>query len=220
MTLYEIQKILMELYNIECDLRIDDFLIGRRRFLELCADNPHALNPHWEESLIVLKSSDGFRAAVYVDPDIIDAIKAIDITSVRLSDKNIQGICHAIEATSHFLYFISCVAHEREMSYLELELQAEIDKFALLSFCLLRDLDNPMFGHIISTLFEKYTLVKGLAPEIEERYREASRFAARYCASLEERYVYPWFSGRKLLSELRKFYSLNHWSKISHIDNG
>lgn len=207
----------MRLYNVDCDYRIEDFLINKQKYAALCRANPTTLNPYSKESMIIIRSDDEIYIAIYIDPEIIKNLAKIDLNKFRLTEENIQDLCIAIEGVSHFLYFFVHAISKVELSRFELELQAEIDKFVILTLCLIGDCDNPLHGTIISRLFDRYTFLMGLKPEAKEIYRDASRMAARYCYSLRNRYIHPLLSGRELLDEVRDFYMLNHWSKISHI---
>ena len=47
----------------------------------------------------------------------------------RVTDDNLQDCCTALEGVSHFHYFVWSADRRRHVSLLELELQAEVDKY-------------------------------------------------------------------------------------------
>ena len=129
-----------------------------------------------------------------------------------LDDRNFTDFCLAVEGVSHFIYVALCAAGRRSVSALELELQAEVDKFAC---CVLlakpnRDLRRQLYGDV------------GYADDLDgderARYRTANAGANRYAAMLERRFV----RGERtdalpLLAELRNFYRMDLPDKLGHI---
>jgi hypothetical protein len=100
-----------------------------------------------------------------------------------------------VEETSHLLCLAWHVAQGRRVSRLLLELQAEVDRYALV-----RLRGGDPLRH-----FECFVWADDLEPADRERYEVAHRVAHRYCRGLSER-----FPGRcdlpGLLTELRGFY--------------
>jgi hypothetical protein len=101
---------------------------------------------------------------------------------------------------------------------LELELQAEIDKYVG-SWWLLRQQDPvrvPSELHYL--LFERAHVDAKLAGARSDLYREANQFAARFCRRLE-RQLNAQVARVQLetLAELRRFYRLSREHKVRHI---
>src|SRR5205823_13957481 len=102
---------------------------------------------------------------------------------------------------SHFIYAALCARAERPVTQLELELQAEVDKYVT---CLLQT-DFASSSALRRRLFVDCAYEPDLDRDEHERYRAANDNAARYAAWLEAEYVVP----RKIpemLGELRRFY--------------
>ncbi len=75
------------------------------------------------------------------------------------------------------------------MTQLELELQAEVDKYLTALFFLGLQNEGAVSTRLRQLLFGRYRLAEGLSAESAERYHEASRLANRYCGWLEARYL-------------------------------
>ena len=104
------------------------------------------------------------------------------------------------------------------MSLLELELQAEIDKYVS-SVWLLRSQDPGRFpAEVHRLLFERARVDRVLAAERWDLYREANRHAARFCRRLAHA-LHPsrCASARRVLAELRRFYRYSREAKLAHI---
>jgi hypothetical protein len=110
---------------------------------------------------------------VFIDPAVLRRMRP------SLSDATgLDAYCVATEGVSHFVYLAHRAAEERQVSLLELELQAEVDKFVHLA--------GKLTEHerLFEQLFERYALRDGLDDESSARYHTASRAAARFCHKL------------------------------------
>jgi hypothetical protein len=113
-----------------------------------------------------------------------------------------------IEGVSHFLVLSERARRELSTTQLELELQAEIDKFVLLSVLVEGD-----YGTLLALHRKLYDEVRYLHSDgtVEGlRYRLANRWAARYLFRLMERYPPERWRDR-----LRVFYHASPTEKIS-----
>ncbi len=165
------------------------------------------------EQLLIREGDDGVDLALYVDASVLAALSAHD-PGARLDDRNLGAFLYALEGVSHFVYTIVCAHAEREVSALELELQAEVDKYVT---CLLTsDADHATSRQWRHRLFERFELEDDLDHHERDRYRAANENARRYAASLERRFV-----ARRgivdMLGELRRFYRLSLGAKLEHI---
>jgi hypothetical protein len=99
-----------------------------------------------------------------------------------------------------------------DLSLLELELQAEVDKYVLLS-----DLYGEDGMHRL--LFEQFLYRSGMSRRLRERYKSANRLAGKYCHKLEKDFIRR---GRtvEMLNELRRFCRKTQREKIATIEHG
>ncbi len=146
---------------------------------------------------------------LFIDAESLANLERHD-PAARLDDRNFGDFCLAVEGVSHFIYVALCAAVERSVSQLELELQAEVDKFAC---CLLvagaaPDLRRRLYGEV--------DFAPDLDGEESARYRAANAQAQRYAGTLERRFVRPARTDA-LLAELRYFYRMDLPAKLGHI---
>ena len=100
---------------------------------------------------------------------------------------------------------------------LELELQAEIDKYVT-SWWLLREQDPARFpAELHRLLFERCRVDDTLAGARADMYREANRYAARFCHHMQQLLAAQSSRRQQALSELRRFYRLSRELKMTHI---
>lgn len=129
----------------------------------------------------------------------------------RLRPSNLDQFCQVVEGVSHYLCVVHRARQTRQITALELELQAEVDKYVT-SLMLARRCASLPAEVLRSKLYDRFTLVPRLPPEEQMRYVQANALARRYTRGLERRYVRQ----RKLpamLAELRRFYRLSYYGK-------
>ncbi len=151
--------------------------------------------------------------ALFVDPVALANLAAND-PGRRLGDHNFGDFLLAIEGVSHFVYMICCARVERRVSQLELELQAEVDKYVT---CLLvREPARDVSAALRARLFGDCEYHDDLDHEERDRYRAANDNAQRYAAYLEAAFVAP-RRIPEMLHELRGFYRAGLAAKLAHI---
>jgi len=135
-----------------------------------------------------------------------------------LHSGNVADYWTALEGVSHFIYLAWNAAHDRAVSLLELELQAEIDKYVS-SWWLLREQDPERYpAELHRLLFERTRIDERLAGGRADLYREANQNAARFCRRLERLLLAETERRRaEALCELRRFYRLSRERKMTHI---
>ena len=132
-----------------------------------------------DEWVLVREDSGVLDLAVFVADDHIDALEsARDLRSAAITE--FSSFCAATEGVSHFLMLIERIRRSEPVSLLELEAQAEVDKFISARF------HHPEHASILwRRLFREAELCDGLTEEEIARYKEAGRLAIGYCAALE-----------------------------------
>src|SRR5689334_20055467 len=112
------------MYRVSTDLDVDDFLVDE--------DERRALAPERcpREQLLLRAEPDGLRVGLFVEGATIARLEASDPRR-RLDDGNLADFLLALEGVSHFVYVAHRMQAERPVSAVELELQAEVDKFVV-----------------------------------------------------------------------------------------
>jgi hypothetical protein len=201
--LRRIQSHLEAIYRIEAP-DVGRFQIDRAQLLEVVGEGVRDA----EEWVLVRQVEDGLDIAVFVDEAHLEALDTIGCLS-KASQEAFPAFCAATEGVSHFLMLFERVRRCEPVRMLELEAQAEVDKFV--SACL----HHPEHsGEWWQRLFREANLAEGLDPEEVSRYLEAGRLAAGFCAALEAqpnvdamlRYLREFWraSGAQRLESMRK----------------
>ncbi|MCP5463765.1 MAG: hypothetical protein H7A33_01940 [Deltaproteobacteria bacterium] len=211
----DIQEHIESLYGIKVGESACDYLIDRESVLTLIASNQADVTLPKELFLVNNAPEDEtLEVALFLDHDLQQNLTTHNPLE-NLSRKNISDFCTLIEGISHFVYYLHKAALEHNITQLEMELQAEIDKFLLLS--LLTRCEHLPTGQLLALLFENYQLHKHLGDEQIERYQQASQLAARFChkisRDIQEKRM------PELLQKIREFYPLSQQEKIDSILN-
>lgn len=208
-----LQRQLERIYEVEIPHRIDDFLVTDPEILKAVQGNGASRESDVEEKLLVVQDGDSVDVALYLDNEVIDRLSADDPTS-RLHDGNLTDYCTVMEGVSHFLYLIWNARYERSVTLMELEMQAEIDKYVSMAFLFGEQASGRVPSSLHRWLFENPVFDSSLDRASLERYRDANYYASIYCARLEKRYLSK--DGRAgLFKDLRRLYRLTHRAKIS-----
>jgi hypothetical protein len=99
-----------------------------------------------------------------------------------------DGVCQIIEGVSHFVYLVERSRAERVATQLELEVQAEVDKWLLLAASLAR-LDVARSRALRARLYEHVTFSHEADTEVGDRYRVANDVAHSFVRRIERQYV-------------------------------
>lgn len=132
--------------------------------------------------------------------------RLLDADSPRGDD--VDGLLQALEGVSHFVYLTERVRAGLPTTLLELELQAEVDKFVLLAIEG-AVMDARARGELCERLFERVRFLDEAGSECGERYRMANALAARYVRRLD-----PGVGVSALQARLRRFYRAGQAEKI------
>ena len=108
---------------------------------------------------------------------------------------------------SHFVYVAWNAGFDKPVTLLELELQAEVDKYVLGAWLLREQGDGRFPRELHRALFERTRIDPCAAAGREGLYREASNYAGRFCRRVAARLACgTHVATRELLAELRRFY--------------
>jgi hypothetical protein len=214
--LRELQSMLAGLYDAPAEHDVHDFLItdAAHAAALLGAVGP----PATDEQLLVAEDGEGLELSLYVDRQVLERL--LGRCPLReLSDANLADYCTALEGVSHFHYLVWNAARARQVSLLELELQAEVDKYASALRLLLAQRGGRFPGELFERLFDRASFLPSLEPEQRARYEEAHRYAARFCRRLEERFLRRRQARPEaMVAELRAFYRLGRHAKLRHAE--
>jgi hypothetical protein len=136
--------------------------------------------------LVVLEQGGEVFAGIYLDPS-----DAADEDAV-------------LEETSHLVCLAWHAARDQPVSRLQLELQGEVDRYAVAR---LRGRDG--LAH-----FRGFRWAAGMGPAARRRYRAAHRVGLRTCSALERRFPQR-ADTPGWLSELRRYYRAAASDKLS-----
>ncbi len=89
-----------------------------------------------------------------------------------------------VEELSHFNFYCVHAHHGRKISGLEMEVQAEVDKFAFALDCLREQNALDLRHQLFETLFGELRLGEWVAEQDRARYEEAHRIARAFCRRL------------------------------------
>ena len=141
------------------------------------------------EQLFVREIDGEVELALYINPGIVARLER-DNPYVRLHDGNINPYCVAVEGVSHFVFLAYRAQLDRPVTALELEIQAEVDKFVHTWLLLVRQGNSRMLvaKALEKHFFRSYGLHDEVDPSEIDRYRTASEVAQRFCGYLARRF--------------------------------
>lgn len=191
-----IQRRFEELYGVEAP-SVDSFVEetdGSREVLEVCEqDDAVEMRLHLPKSALARET-----------PLTIDLLSQV------------------AEGVSHFLYLAERARRELPATQLELELQAEVDKFLLLSGSLATGPGDPPVAPPVRSrgmrarLFEDVRYLHPEGTEHGDRYRLANQLASRFALKLERAFERG-IDAMKLKGLLRTFFAAGQREKIEMV---
>jgi len=202
----DVQRRLESFYALDPEAPVSEFLIAP-------ADAVHL--PGGGSRTLVSQKGDEVSVGVVLDADLGARLEHADPRQ-RLDGSNLGPFSTLTEEVSHFLYLLFRARAERPVTQLELELQAEVDKYLTAVWLLSLQNEGAVSTRLRHALFRSYRLADDVGDERAERYRAASRLADRYCGWLESRYLRR-RRVRELAEEARRFWRLGQREKLETI---
>ena len=206
-----LQQHLSDIYQVGAVHDVRDYLITDPR-LAHCIGGASMLSDT-RETLLLSQDEEGLALSLFLDGELLSRLESADPLS-RLRAELLDDLWKVLEGLSHFNCAVWRASQDRCVSLLELELQAEIDKFVGTTLLALSQGRTEMLGQLHGWLFDEVSFHGDLNEEQLARYRAANDYAARFCHALRDRLVE---NGGAALSELRRFFRLPMTDKISHI---
>ena len=207
-----LQQLLQRLYGVEVEESIDDYVISDRRLAHILRGGPSEA----PEELLVREGDDTLELSLYLAPELLAAVERGQPLE-HLEGRDVNAFCTILEGVSHFLYLLTRARAKRSVTRLEMELQAEIDKYAVLGYLLRAQHQGTLPAWLPRWLFEAVRYRADLAAEERIRYVTANAYARRYCRCLQARFQWTW-NGRALQAELRRFYAFGQAKKLRYIN--
>jgi len=199
---------LESMYRVETELDVCDFLVG--------GDERDALRVERapREQLLIRRDDEGLQLGLFVDERTLENLAMRDPRR-RLDAQNLQDFLLAVEGVSHFVYLVHRARQERPVSAVELELQAEVDKY-LVSLLVSWNQNGEPPSDLRERLFANIHFAGDLSREERERYELANSAADEYASSLEQRFVRT-RAVDDMLGEVRRFYRKGLAEKLEYI---
>jgi hypothetical protein len=210
-TLASLQEALTEIYDLPATPDVAQFLLTDRAHLSRLDARDS------DEQLIVAEEGDTLSLALFIDAAVLARLSHDD-PFCALTQDNLADYLTVAEGVSHFVYLAWNAGFDKPVTLLELELQAEVDKYVLGAW-LLRDQGGGRFPcELHRALFERTRIDPCAAAGRAGLYRAASDYAGRFCRRVAARLACGTNSAtRDLLAELRRFYRWGNARKMHHI---
>jgi len=205
---------LQKLYGFDVGYDVGDFLITDAALARYLGGEAIAGIP---ENLLIRQDGETLDISLYLNRELVELLEQENPFQL-LHANNISEFCLALEGVSHFLYLAWNAASDRSITLLELEMQAEVDKYAMLALLLKTQRKDSLPGWLRDWLFDDVSFRPAPGSAEHERYRHANHFARRFCRHLERRFRWRW-NGLDLVAELRAFYRLGQQQKIAFINH-
>jgi hypothetical protein len=200
--LSRVQRGLEKLYRIDPGAEVEDFLIDADVLSQLDVARRS------REQLLLSPAGD---VGLFLCRSVLDNLSEND-PGDGLDDGNLADFLLAVEGVSHFVYLAWRAQSDQSVTALELELQAEVDKFVTCALELGPDVETCRA--LYRRLFHDFEYEPDLSTDERSRYETANRAAAGYASHLDREYLRR---GRVLdmFAELRRFYRSSAADKLS-----
>ncbi len=177
----ELQTLLARLYRLDVEFDVNDFIVTDRELVRELVDNDV---PIADEMLLIREADVAVNGeldvALYLDADMMQRLATTDPNcDWNLQANNLNDFCVALEGISHFVYVAWNAVQDKQVTQLELELQAEIDKYLSTRLLLESQAESAFSANVLSALFDTISYREDLPPDRLERYRQANQFAMR-----------------------------------------
>jgi hypothetical protein len=204
--LRQIEIAIQKLYAFDSGHRVE-------RFLMSVASHPEPRN----RGALCIRGSfaeDSLEVGVYLSRAVQAALGnlSFDSGAEAWNCRALDAFSVASEEVSHFHYLLFHAERGRPVSELELEVQGEIDRFAL---CFFSGSGNTVsFSILFDRLFHGIRITCQHSEEKRSRYFEANSLAANWMRKHRELFINP-AKRECLLKFLRRFYRLRGSDKWS-----
>ena len=187
-----VQRSLEHLYGIDRVADVHDFI-------EVAEEGER-------ETLFVREAQDGTLEMSLRLPPLAKKEFAVE------SSADLDPLCQLIEGVSHFVYLAERARVDREATQLELELQAEVDKYVVLAASLGK-IEVRHSEALRVRLYDSVSFNDAEGSELGDRYRMANDLAGKFVRRLERDFI---AKGRyaELRHQLRLFFHMGQEEKM------
>lgn len=175
-------------------------------------ENLYRLDRSADVDAFVAQAGEGEREGLLVKET--DGALELRLHLPKLDDRGeaLDPICQIIEGVSHFVYLSDRASRDRAMTQLELELQAEVDKYVILAASI-DGFDEERSQHLRTRLYDRVAYVHAEGTLEGDRYRVANERARRFTGRLERDFIARARYG-ELREELRRFFHMSQGEKL------
>lgn len=224
MILNHLQGRLESQYDLVIPYDVDAFvshdLDVARQLFEATDNKDQAAQQLDVEVVFIRQDEDVLEFTLYLDEDLLQSVSSSVLPKnthrddeAQLAQPSVDDLCTLVEGVSHAVCLLWHAHNDRQIRPVDLELQAEIDKFLLLT----GQCHTPTeHRHLHRQLFTDCQLTPTPGTAVYERYRIANDLAARYCHWLTDTFVTT-SDQVGLDSELARFYRLSGNAKFDRI---
>jgi hypothetical protein len=189
---------------------VEDYLVSEEHF-------ERVRGPARVPEELLIREIDGeVEVGLYISDAVLRPLAAAQPPLRLLLGKLLPQYCIAAEGVSHWLYLHHRAEQDVSVSQLELEVQAEVDKFASCTLGLWQLGLLNLVTQLRERLFDGVRYFAHLGEEERERYRTANQLARTYAAKLEKRFVAR-RDREGFLRELRFAFRLAGGEKYAHL---
>ncbi len=168
-----IERDMADYYGFELAHRAEDHLVDDAEMIDVAACTEVREQPR---AGVYFSETDGeFAIGMHFDAKIRDALLAENPLHT-LSNRNLDAFCAIVEELSHFHLLINRIRAAKRVSFLELELQAEIDKLLFSGLYLEKFAGDPHIDALMILIFDSAMASAGA----DQHYAVAERLAARF----------------------------------------
>lgn len=208
MQLQDLQQQLQHRYDVAVPYNVNEFFCNDTQTIVNCLGRL----PASEEMLLIHEDGDNLDITLFIDQTVMTLIDQTD-SSLSSINRHFNEICIAIEGVSHFVYLTWNAGYNKPVKLLEMEIQAEVDKFIVTSA---NRFSQSEITTLQARLFSNVSYRANLPAEERKRYQQANQMAGHYCSWLARSFTLNQ-SDKTLHAELARFYRMNGSAKIAHI---
>lgn len=193
-----VQGALERVYHLERVADVGDYVLGAEA--------------GEREALLLREADDGALEMTLRLPRLPERAGPIADPRPDVAEGRLDGLCQIIEGVSHFVFVVERARRRRATTHLELEVQAEVDKWVVLADCM-RGFDARRSAELRAQLYENVSFEHDGASELGKRYRVANDTAHGFIRKIEGDYVKSARYG-EMRAELRRFFHVGQEEKL------